>query len=100
MAGSGTSGTLRLQQFDVGDLFLVALGVENNAGWCDIQPDLTMAETGTFLNPQYYNESSPLNAQREKQLSDCSVKSASGLTYEVKFTVPTGNDLEAYIIIS
>ena len=99
MSASGTSGTMRLQNVDTGEFFLVALGVHNFVRWCDIVPDLASTDTGTVIQPQYYNESSPRAAQREKTMSVYSVESSSGFNYKVNYTVPTGNQLEANIII-
>jgi hypothetical protein len=98
MGGSGTSGTIRFVA-DNGENFIVALGVHNYKRWCDIVTNLTGEQTGTVINPQYYN-SGPRAYQREKQLATYSVSNSKGRKFTINYTVTDGNDLKANIIIS
>ncbi|KAF9055562.1 fungal fruit body lectin-domain-containing protein [Panaeolus papilionaceus] len=97
MGGSGTSGTIRFVA-DNGENFIVALGVHNYKRWCDIVTNLGRDQTGTVINPQYYNDG-PRAYQREKQLASYSVKNAKGRQFAVKFTDGEGQDLACDIIV-
>jgi Fungal fruit body lectin len=96
MGGSGTCGTLRFQA-DTGEKIVVAVGVHNYERWCDIVQDVKSDETGSTIQAQYYGGGR--DAQREKQLSSYSVTSASGRKVSIQYTVSSGKELKANVII-
>ncbi|PPQ89856.1 hypothetical protein CVT25_004736 [Psilocybe cyanescens] len=98
MGGSGTSGIVRFAS-DSGENFAVVLGVHNYARWCDIVTDIPTTQTATTLQPLYYAANSAQSAQREKQLAACSATAKNGRTVNVSYTVATGNNLKANIVI-
>ena len=97
MGGSGTSGILRFES-DTGERFSVALGVHNNARWCDIVTGLAAKDTAVAIHPEYYNNGKRAYT-REKTLKEYSVKSSAGRNFQVKYAVAEGNKLVANIII-
>ncbi|PPQ83808.1 hypothetical protein CVT25_001024 [Psilocybe cyanescens] len=98
MGGSGTSGTIRFVA-DNGENFIVALGVHNYKRWCDIVTNLTGEQTGTVINPEYYNGGKRAY-QREKQLATYSVSNSEGRKFTVTYTNSDGHELAANIVIS
>lgn len=55
MDSSGTSGTLRFYN-EVGNYFIVAMGVHNYKPWTDIVPNLTTSDSGVKVHPTYYQD--------------------------------------------
>ncbi|KAH9477095.1 Boletus edulis lectin [Psilocybe cubensis] len=98
MGGSGTSGILRFAS-DSGESHAVVLGVHNYVRWCDIITDIPTSQTATTLHPLYYAGGNAQSAQREKQLASCSATAKNGRTVNVVYTVATGNNLSANIVI-
>ncbi|PPQ80344.1 hypothetical protein CVT25_003627 [Psilocybe cyanescens] len=98
MGGSGTSGIVRFIS-NAGENFAVVLGVHNYVRWCDIITDIPTSQTATTLQPLYYASGSTQSAQREKQQATCSAKANNGRTVNVVYTVATGNNLSADIVI-
>ncbi|PPQ68811.1 hypothetical protein CVT24_007697 [Panaeolus cyanescens] len=98
MGGSGTSGTMRFSSSDTGESFLVALGVHNYKRWGDIVADLKNDQTGIIINPEYY-KAGKRATQRERQLSQFTVKNSKGRPLTVNFTDADGKDLACDIII-
>lgn len=100
---SGTSGILRFKNSKTGEDVTVAVGVHNYKRWADVVTGLSGGLTTTNIQAQYYEGSTPgCFAAREAQRSDYSVTSTqpTARKWQVKYTVPEGEKLEANIIIS
>jgi len=100
MAGSGTSGSLRLL-FNTGESFVVTFGVHKFKRWGDIVTDLKNDQTACTINPEYYSLEHPFRQwQREKLLSAYEVSDLQGRKYSLDYTVAEGNDLEVRVMIA
>ncbi|KAF9036260.1 fungal fruit body lectin-domain-containing protein [Panaeolus papilionaceus] len=97
MGGSGTSGTLRLATDS--EAFLIALGVHNYKSWIDIQPNLSNTQTGVALHPDYYKAGTASAAQREKVLTQYSVKNSQGRSLSVNCAGSGSQSINCDIII-
>jgi hypothetical protein len=100
MGGSGTCGSLRFAADTNDEKFIVTFGVHNYKRWGDIVTNLTNAETGVIITPQYYDDKHrDREQQREKQLTTYAVKNAQGREISFKYYEAEGNDLKVDIYI-
>ena len=100
MGGSGTSGSLRLLS-NMGESFVVTLGVHNCKRWGDIVTNLRNDETACIINSEYYSSNCPYRvAAREGQLCAYEVSDFRGRKYSLVYTVTEGNDLKARVVIA
>ncbi|KAF4612357.1 hypothetical protein D9613_003895 [Agrocybe pediades] len=97
MGGSGTSGGIRFLS-NTNEQFIVFVGVHNYVRWCDIAVD-PVGNTATTLNPVYYQKGTPQTAARERQGAKCTATNKLDRVINVEYTVATGNNLKANVVI-
>jgi hypothetical protein len=99
MDGSGTSGTLRFKCTS-GICVLFAMGVHNYKRWCDIVTDLQPKDTGTTIQPTYYQDPGVAGNRNDmlwKQLPTLQKTDAKGNSFSINFFKEDGNTLYAEI---
>jgi hypothetical protein len=99
IAASGTSGMLRFRNSD-GDFFALAVGVHNNARWCDVVVDLADDAPLTQLHSAYYNDSDPKGKVKWNQASQASATNSKGKTVALDFYQADGYKLLASVTYS
>lgn len=91
LGGSGTSGMLRFQ-LSTGELFAIAVGIDNNWGWSGVAVDLLTNQTLAVLHGEYYNDgprSSPV-------VRDSSATSKTGQKVSVTYNQVDGAPAQTY----
>jgi len=99
MGGSGVSGGIRFSSDKTEEQFIVFVGVHNYVRWCDIVVDPGERSTATALHPVYYQEGSPQANNRWRTLAHCTAKNKHGRAINLTYTVGTGNNLKADLVI-